>query len=289
MKDVLVFGTNGQVSRALRSYFPQALFISRAECDFEKTVQITEVLEKYRPNLIINPAAYTEVDKAETEGERAELINARAPAIIAQWCAERNASLVHYSTDYIYQGSGQKCWSEQDPVDPQNAYGTTKLHGEEAIRQSGCHHVILRTSWVYDSSGKNFFTTMLRLGRERELLRVVNDQIGAPTYAVDLAEATKRMCDESNFSRGSGVFNLANAGSTSWYGFASLIFEILRSKGVDLKVVNVEPILSSDYPTPAKRPLNSRLDTQKFKETFGFELRAWDAAVRACLNDRKEY
>ncbi|NJL25166.1 MAG: dTDP-4-dehydrorhamnose reductase [Calothrix sp. SM1_5_4] len=201
---VLVFGSNGQVAQALKALLPEAVFLSRTECDLERPGQAAAALEKHKPRVVINAAAYTEVDKAESENERsrAHQINAAAVQEIAFWCARNDVSLIHYSTDYVYPGDGDLPWSELAPVAPRNHYGQTKLDGEAAIRSAGCHHVILRTSWVFSPVGKNFVKTMLKLGLEREHLSVVDDQVGSPTYAPDIARATLRVLGHPHFAKG---------------------------------------------------------------------------------------
>lgn len=287
---VLVFGNDGQVSRALAAIWPEAVCVPRDECDFEAGDDaIRTTLDRHRPGLVINPAAYTAVDKAESERDRAARVNAQAPGAIAEWCARHGASLIHYSTDYVYNGVGEAPHSETDATGPLNFYGATKLAGERAVVASGCHHVILRTSWVYFEIGANFVLTMLCLGRERESLRVVDDQIGAPTYASDLAAATATIAGHPTFVAGrSGIYNLANSGLTSWHGFATAVFEEWRTLGGrDLKVREIEPIPSEAYPTPARRPLNSRLDMARIRADYGIEMRHWRSALLACLSKLK--
>lgn len=280
---ILVFGRDGQVASAFRKVFPSAAFIPSSECNFENLQTVDRVLKEYRPSIVVNPAAYTQVDKAESDVDRASAVNSRAPRLIADWCASNNSSLIHFSTDYVYTGDGDQAWSESDLTGPRNIYGQTKLKGENAVRESGCHHLILRTSWVYSSVGKNFVLTMVRLAQERENLKVVSDQVGAPTFAEDLAHLTGSMIQNKRFQEISGVFNIANSGTTTWYEFANVIFSKLRSKGIELKVRIVEPIASSDYPTPAARPLNSRLDLSKLASQFGLVPRLWDLALDDCL------
>jgi dTDP-4-dehydrorhamnose reductase len=236
---------------------------------------------------VINPAAFTEVDRSEREFELALTVNAEAPGEIARWCAMNGSSLIHYSTDYVYNGQGSEPWDEASATQPINKYGASKLAGEEAVRASGCHHLVLRTSWVYSGVGKNFLLTMLKLGREREVLKIVGDQIGAPTYAGDLAEATLKIARHEKFQEHSGIFHVVNAGETSWYGFALAIFEEMRRRGQELKLREVLEIPSSEYPLPAPRPHNSRLRGDKLFAAFGVQLRDWRSALTSCMIEIK--
>jgi dTDP-4-dehydrorhamnose reductase len=279
----LVFGKTGQVAQSLVRHFPEALFIGRDQADFENPKSLIDTLERSKPQLVINAVAYTDVDRAEIEPSLALRINSESPFEIACWCKTNGASMLHFSTDYVYSGEGERPWLETDPVGPKNHYGRTKLEGEFAIRESGCHSIILRTSWIYSPVGKNFVRTMLRLGQERDSLRVVCDQVGAPTYAPDLADAVSNICRHPRFLEASDIFNLANTGTTSWHGFAVRIFARLREMGLDLKVKNVDQIPSREYATPACRPMNSRLNLNKIKCELGVEPRSWEAALEDCL------
>lgn len=279
----LVFGKNGQIARSLRTFFPEAIFLSHDEANFENRSQVLAAMEKHAPELVINASAYTEVDKAEVEPGRSLAINAEMPGEIAFWCKKNKSSLIHYSTDYVYNGFGENPWTEADSTSPQNRYGATKLAGEQEIVSSGCHHIILRTSWVYSPFGKNFVLTMLKLGQEREQLKVVNDQIGSPTSALDIAKCTAAIARHEQFINQSGVYNLANSGFVSWHGFAKQIFKESQQFGIHLKIQDVLPIPSSDYPTPAKRPLNSRLDTSKIQRQFDIHLQPWREALHECF------
>lgn len=282
---LLIFGSQGQVASALKSIVPDAICISQAECDFGDPRSISAVLDSFRPTLVINPAAYTDVDNAEIDFERAKLINGIAPGKVAVWCAANSASLIHFSTDYVYSGEGDHPWSEESETNPINKYGETKLMGDKAIQASGCHYVILRTSWVFSSKGKNFVKTMLKLGVEREELNVVADQFGSPTSALDLASAVAKIINHPGFSATSGIFHCAGAGYTSWHGFAEKIFELAKPLDFPLKVKRVVPILSRDYPSRASRPKNSRLNTDKLKATFNTELPSWHESLSHCLRD----
>ena len=236
--------------------------------------------------MIVNAAAYTAVDKAESEPEVAATLNARAPGILAEEALRRGALLVHYSTDYVFDGSGQRPWVESDPTGPLGVYGRTKLDGELAIQRSGCRHLIFRTSWVHAAKGKNFAKTILRLAGEREMLSVINDQVGAPTGADLLADVS------AHAIRGAmrdpevlGLYHLVAAGETSWHGYAEFLCESARQAGVALKVRTIEPVPSAAFPTPAKRPLNSRLDTSKLRSTFDLSLPCWQDGVARMLQE----
>jgi dTDP-4-dehydrorhamnose reductase len=244
------------------------------------------------PHIIVNPAAYTAVDKAESEPDLARAVNASAPGVLAEEAARLGALLVHYSTDYVFNGSGAvldsgeaRPWREDDDCGPLNVYGATKLAGERAIQASGCRHLIFRTSWVYGARGSNFLLTMRRLMRERPELKIVADQIGAPTWCRDLAEATAQVLSQIGSPMGVdtepwGVYHMSNAGETSWHGFAEAIQTL---DGVDA-TARLAAIPSSEYPTPAQRPLNSRLDNDKLERTFGLRLRDWRAALALCVD-----
>jgi dTDP-4-dehydrorhamnose reductase len=294
---ILVTGATGQVGRALSQLLGErAIAIGHEEADFSRPETLPAALDRFRPSAIINPGAYTQVDQAEREEERARLINAEAPGVIARWCARNAVPLIHYSTDYVFSGEGTRPWEESDPVGPLNAYGRTKLAGERAIAEamgaSGAW-MIFRTSWVYDATGKNFVRTMLRLGAEKEQLRIVADQHGAPTYALHLARATLSALETAQ-GRGpdarapdarfpSGIYHLCNAGETSWLGFAERIFARARELGIPLKVKTVEPTATASYPTPAPRPLNSRLNTGKARRELGLALPDWEQGLQECL------
>lgn len=283
---VLVLGSTGQVGRALIALLGQGgIGLSRAEANLAEPESLVPLLDKIRPSAIFNAAAYTAVDLAEKEEALALRVNGEAPGVIARWCAKNGIPLVHYSTDYVFSGEGTQPWKEEDRVAPQNAYGRSKLEGEKQIIESGADALIFRTSWVYDSEGKNFFNTMLRLGRERDHLGVVADQWGAPTYAPHLAqasvEALRASFDLSEFP--SGIYHLCHTGETNWHGFALSIFELARKGGLELKVSAVEAIPTSTYPTPAKRPLNSRLNLEKIKKVFSIELPDWKTGLEECM------
>ena len=289
---ILVFGSIGQVGQALQSALAdrEAVFLGPEEADFTKPEEVRSVLASMSaPRAIINAAAFTAVDKAEEAEDVALAINATTPAIIAAYCREQGIPMVHYSTDYVYGGEGTHAHLESDTPNPLNAYARTKLKGDEMIAYSGCDHLIFRTSWVFDAHGQNFVNTMLRLGAERESLRVVEDQIGAPTYAPDIAQATVDALDQvmgvSDFP--SGVYHLCNAGETSWCGFARAIFAQARHyPQVQLKIQTITGIPTTEYPLPAKRPLNSRLDCTKVRNRFGIRMPGWQEALDQCLQEK---
>ena len=287
--NILLTGRSGQVGWELaRALLPLGRIhaCGRAELDLADAAALRRGLEALRPDAIVNAAAYTAVDLAEQEPERAEAINAAAPAVLAQWAAAHGALLVHYSTDYVFDGAKAAPYVETDPTHPLGAYGRSKLAGETAIRAAGCDHLVFRTSWVYAARGANFLRTILRLAAEREELRVVDDQIGAPTWARLIAEATAHALRQALQERRSGrfaggVFHLAAGGETSWYGFARAIVEGRPG----LRVKTVRPIATAEYPTPARRPSNSRLDTGAFRARFGLELPDWREGLRLCLEE----
>lgn len=283
-KSILVLGKQGQVAQALGDLMKvdfNVVFADRKTVDFQNPPQVLEFVSHLNPDIIINTSAYTAVDRAESEPEIADLLNHRVPAGLAQWSANHQKSFVHYSTDYVFDGSGSNKRTEEDFTGPLNVYGRTKLAGDQAILTSGAHALILRTSWVFSHQGQNFFRTMLRLGAEREELSIVNDQIGSPTYAPDLASATLKMLNHSYFHQQSGpqIYNLCGSGYCSWYDFAVEIFKLAPQYGFNLKVKSVKAIPTESFPTPAKRPLNSRLDQTKLKKDFGIEMPPWQEAL----------
>jgi len=256
------------------------------ELDLSDADSIRAVLKDVRPDLIVNPAAYTAVDKAEQEEALAMKVNARAPEIFAEWAKAHDASLVHFSTDYVYPGTGTQLYREDDAVGPLNTYGKSKLAGDEAVAAIGGSYVILRTSWVYGIVGNNFVKTMLRLAGERESLNVVGDQIGAPTSARTLSDITSMILASSVTKQGfgalaerKGVYHAVNSGVTSWYDFAREIFRLATAHGVPLKLKDLKSIATEAYPTPAQRPKNSRLSLEKLATTFQITPASWDAAL----------
>ena len=262
----------------------KTLFVSSLEANFERPKELKGFLDHLGPQVVVICAAYTQVDKAEEERELAEKINFRAPQEIARWSALNDALLVHFSTDYVFPGGGTVPWKETDFTGPMNWYGETKLEGEDAIRNSTAKHLIFRTSWLYSEYGKNFLRTMLRLGKEKEKLQIVSDQVGGPTYTVDMARLIWPLLrDQTSSMKASGTYHLAGQGFASWAQFAEQIFQEAKAANFDLKVQSVEKILSMDYPTLAHRPLNSRFDQSKVKQAFGIEMPQWQDSLRLCL------
>lgn len=292
---ILLFGKNGQVGWELqRSLAPLGELIgldrhSSSYCgDLSNLQGIAQTVHDLKPDVIVNAAAYTAVDKAESETELAQLINTKAPGVLAETAKACGAWLVHYSTDYVFDGSSDQPWHETDTVNPVSVYGQSKLAGEQAIQASACLNLIFRTSWVYAARGNNFAKTMLRLASEREQLSVINDQIGAPTGAELLADVTAhsiRVALQRNDV--SGIYHLAAAGETSWYDYAKYVLAFARQSGVELKVSEqaILPIPTSSYPTPAERPQNSRLNTSKLKATFDLNLPNWQDGVERMLTE----
>ncbi len=284
----LVIGRSGQVARALATLLPNAIFLGRDQLDIADADALRHALVAHAPTSIINAAAYTAVDKAQSDEVVAYALNEQAPALMADYAAQHNIPLVHISTDYVFDGSGEHARIEDEKTAPLNVYGASKLAGEQAVAAAGGDHLIFRTSWVYDAQGQNFLNTMLRLGAEREHLRVVADQIGAPSYAAHLARAMLECLEKAQRAETfpNGVYHLCNAGQTSWYGFANAIFECARKYGVALKVSSVDAITSDEYPTPAMRPKNSRLDCSKLNHTFGVMLPDWTQGLDECLEEK---
>jgi dTDP-4-dehydrorhamnose reductase len=293
---ILLFGRNGQVGWELqRSLAPLGDVValgSKSEhglCgDFTDPEGLARTVEAVRPDVIVNAAAHTAVDRAESEPELARAINAVAPGVLAQAARRVGASLVHYSTDYVFDGSGSRAWREEDAPAPLNVYGRSKLEGEQHIAQALPRHLILRTSWVYAARGGNFAKTMLKLAREREQLTVIDDQFGAPTGADLLADVTVHALRALMADAGkAGIYHVAAAGETSWNGYARFVLGQAQERGDTLKAApdRVLPVPSSAFPTPARRPHNSRLDTAKFRATFGLALPAWQPGVARMLQE----
>lgn len=320
-----VIGSSGQIGRALIEVFRReeisARGFTRQEIDLSQPEQIKERLDFFSgspkidqpsvvPSVVINAAAYTQVDLAEKEESLAHRVNAESPTRIAEWCAHHEVPFIHYSTDYVFSGEGSRPWLEEDVPNPLSIYGQTKLDGERGIATQFSQRgkwLILRTSWVYDERGKNFFKTMLKLGQERDVISVVNDQCGTPNYAPFLAQATVDIA--RYFTDGaptaastpttaatstakkfdpfpSGIYHLSSEGETTWFEFAKEIFRTAPLK-CQLKVQRVDPIPSSAYPTPAKRPLNSTLSKEKIKQVFGVTLPSWEEGLQACVASLK--
>lgn len=292
---ILLFGKGGQLGWELqRSLAPLGEVValdwdSTNLCgDFTNLDGIADTVRSVMPDVIVNAAAHTAVDKAESEPALARTMNALAPGILAREAQRRGAWLLHYSTDYVFDGSGNTPWQETDNTGPLGVYGQTKLEGDEAVRASGCLHLIFRTSWVYGARGNNFAKTMLRLAQEREQLTVIDDQIGAPTGADLLADVSAhalRMAMQK--PELSGLYHLVAAGEATWHAYASFVLDFARRAGIELKVgpEAIIPVPTSAFPTPAKRPHNSRLDTRKLQNTFGLRLPHWQAGVARMLSE----
>ncbi len=289
-KKYLIIGAGGQVGQALKEILgTQAILVGRNLFDLSKPSELGPRIEAMKPDVVINAAAYTNVHLAEKEVELAMAVNAQAPIEIAKACYKLGASFVTYSTDYVYSGNELTPWKESDPIDPQNAYGRTKAAGEKLLTEwapKDFKFLNLRTSWVYSFNGKNFVLTMLRLAAEREELKVVSDQVGAPTYAPHLALATLAMIEKLDLNpQLSGTYNCAAGGETSWFQFAEEIFKQARAQGFDLKVKTVHPISTAEFPTPAKRPRNSRLNQDRMHERFDVALPDWQMGLQECFRN----
>jgi dTDP-4-dehydrorhamnose reductase len=302
---ILLFGKSGQIGGELAAQLRSGEFIGadRQQCDLAKSADIRRAIRDLKPKVIVNAAAYTRVDDAEHEEDLARAINAVAPAIMAEEARNIGALLVHYSTDYVFDGWKNSPYEEADSPNPLGAYGRTKLEGEEAIRSAGVPHVILRTEWIYGTRGKNFLLTILRLATERQELRVVSDQIGAPTWSREIASATAKVLDRL-LDRGQqsarlyetcGTFHMTAAGETSWHGFAQAILEecshrlprarwlTAATNGRPLVAQRVVAIKTEEYPTPARRPAYSVLSGARLRETFGIELPDWRTQLRSAF------
>ena len=293
-RKILLTGKNGQVGWELeRSLQPlgQVFAFDRVGMDLADPDSIRRIIRDVKPDLIINAAAYTAVDKAESEPDLAMAINGVAPGIMAEEAKRLGAALIHYSTDYVFGGTKVGPYTEDDMPNPISVYGETKLAGERAIQAVGVPHMIFRTSWVYGARKKNFLLTVLRLAKERDELRIVDDQIGAPTWCRMIAEATAQIVAltyfpvvhrAASFDDRSGIYHLTASGKTSWFGFTQAILEHNYADSSH-QLPTVNPITSAEYPLPAKRPRNSTMSTQKLIETFSLEMPAWNHALRLCL------
>lgn len=290
---VLLFGKGGQLGWELqRSLAPlgdvvAVDFDSSDHCgDFTDQEELAATVRAVRPDVIVNAAAHTAVDKAESEPELVRAINALAPGVLAREAAALGAWLVHYSTDYVFDGSGEGARVETDPTGPLSVYGATKLEGEALVQASGAKHLIFRTSWVYAARGANFAKTMLRLARERERLTVIADQIGAPTGADLLADVTAHAIRAvQQRPELGGLYHLVAGGETHWHGYASFVIDFARRAGEPLAVKEIAPVPTSSFPTPAKRPHNSRLSTEKLQKAFGLHLPDWQGGVERMLTE----
>jgi dTDP-4-dehydrorhamnose reductase len=307
---ILLTGKNGQVGHDLQRFLPrlgEVVALDRQQLDLSRFDEIRRVIRQIRPALIVNAAAYTAVDLAEKEHSLAQAINAEAPAIMAEEARRIGAALVHYSTDYVFDGSLNSPYEETDPTNPINVYGKTKLAGEQAIRDSCVHHLIFRTAWLYSTRGKNFLLTILRLATEREELRIVNDQIGAPTWSREIASATAevlrnffdRTGNVSAWAELSGTYHMTAGGETSWFEFAKAILEEAKkqapspppwfaeaTRGKPLLSRVLTPITTAEYPTLARRPAYSVLSNIQTVRTFGIELADWRTQLHRACTDR---
>lgn len=293
---ILLLGKNGQVGWELQralSVLGEVVALDRHRAataygelagDLSDLACLRDTIRKIAPQVIVNAAAYTAVDKAETERALAHTVNALASQVMAEEAKRLDAWLVHYSTDYVFDGSGSAPWQETDAVAPVNYYGATKLEGEQLIEASGCKHLIFRTSWVYAARGNNFAKTMLRLAKDRQTLNVIADQVGVPTGADLLADVAVAALQQAwQRPELGGIYHLAPAGETTWHAYASYVIEFARSHGEVLAVEAVNPIATTEYPTPACRPLNSRLDTAKLRDSFTLHLPDWQSGVTRML------
>jgi dTDP-4-dehydrorhamnose reductase len=284
---ILVLGSKGQLGRCLYDQLIktdyEVVYASRADFDIGDLAKLNENISLIRPDIVINASAYTAVDKAENDQQTADLINHLAVANIANACKRLNCWLIHVSTDYVFDGTAVKPYSEVDMTNPQGIYGKSKLNGELAIKRSGCHHIIIRTAWVFSAYGNNFLKTMLRLSRETKELSVVADQIGCPTYAPDLANAIICTFDYLNLEKTQGIYHFAGSPAVSWADFAKQIFDEMYSANKLYKKPNLASIITDDYPTLAKRPANSMLDSELFEKTFDVKPSNWLIGIRKVI------
>jgi len=295
---ILLTGTTGQVGGALcgpLADFGEVVPVDRTQLDLARPETIAASLDLLKPDLVVNPAAFTAVDRAEDERSLAFRVNAEAPGVIADWTARHDVPLIHFSTDYVFDGSGERPWREDDIPAPLSVYGESKLAGEAAVRVAGGVHLIVRTSWVYSNTGSNFMLTIARLAAARKELSIVADQLGAPTSARTIAETVIRILTPEKtgivdrLSRARGVINITSAGETSWHGFATAIVDGLVERRIDVKTERILPIATEDYPTRARRPRNSRLASGRLEEVFGITTMSWQHALQIELDELAEY
>ena len=293
---ILLFGKNGQVGWELqRALAPLGEVVALGfdspaplNADFSRPESLAATVRAVAPQIIVNAAAHTAVDKAEGEPDFARALNATAPAVLAREAAALGAWLVHYSTDYVFDGSGSTPWTEDSPTGPLSVYGATKLEGEEAIRASGCRHLVFRTSWVYATRGGNFAKAMLKLAKERDKLTVIDDQFGSPTGADLLADVTAHALRAALMRPElAGTYHAVAQGETSWYGYARHVIEFARTVGQPIRVAPdaIHAVPTSAFPTPARRPGNSRMNTRKLRDTFGLTLPSWQSGVDRMLTE----
>ncbi len=293
---ILLLGANGQLGQELRrALAPLGTIVATTRsgalpdgsacevADFDQPASLAALLDRVQPTVVVNAAAYTAVDRAESDRDAAFRANAEAPGVLAQWCAQAGVPLVHYSTDYVFDGQGTRPYREDDATAPLGVYGASKLAGEQAIRAAGGRHLIFRTAWVYASHSANFLRTMLRVGAERDVLRVVADQVGTPTPAALIADVTAQALQHDGAL--SGTWHLTAKGETSWHGFAEAIFAEAVTTGVLPRAPKVEAITTAEYPTPAKRPAYSHLDVAKLEQDFGVVLPSWQDGLKRVIAD----
>ncbi len=291
--NILLFGKNGQVGwelqRALAPLGNVIALDSRSSqyCgNFNDPTGVAETVRVIKPQIIVNAAAYTAVDKAEGDKENARCINALAVTEIAKAAEEIGAWFIHYSTDYVFDGHGDTPWREDDATGPLSVYGSTKLEGERGLQQHCSRHLIFRTSWVYAARGNNFAKTMIKLAKERDTISVINDQHGAPTGADLIADCTAHAIRIALVNKNvAGIYHLIASGETTWYAYANKVIKIAKQRGLELAVQTINPVTTSAFPTPAKRPANSRLNTEKFQRTFNLTLPEWQVGVERMLNE----
>ena len=282
---IVITGASGQVGGELVKLFPQAAAPGRAQMDLTDPASIRAYLRAAKPSWILNPAAYTAVDKAESEPALARAVNTDAVAVLGEEARRLGAVVLHFSTDYVFPGDGEKPYTEADPTGPLGVYGATKLAGEQALAASGAAHLVLRTSWVYGPAGKNFLLTVLRVARERAEMRIVDDQHGAPTTAHELARLTANLvawageAGADRIASVSGVYHAASAGETTWFGFAQEALRVRKEAEPATSFAQLIPIPTSEYPTPARRPANSRLDCSRLERVFGLKLAPWQQSL----------
>lgn len=292
---ILLTGSHGQLGAELRLTLDgqgELVAVGRSDCDLADSAALHRLLERARPDVIVNAAAYTAVDRAETEVDRSFAVNAGAPGLMGEWAAAKGVLVVHYSSDYVFDGRKASPYLEDDPTDPLGVYGRSKLEGEHRLRHSGARHLVLRTSWVAGAHGGNFARTILRLAGEQATLRVVADQIGAPTTTGLIAQVTRTLIARARAEpdRPLGLYHLAAAGETSWYEYARLVVRTAHEAGFALRATPdaIVPIRAAEYPLPARRPANSRLDTRRLREHFGIELPDWQAGIRHLVAELAE-
>lgn len=291
MMNILLFGKTGQVGWELQRALAPLGTVTAVDVksttfcgDFSNPEGVAETVRRVRPDVIVNAAAHTAVDKAETEREFAELLNATSVKAIAVEAEKLGAWLIHYSTDYVFPGTGERPWLETDAVAPLNVYGETKLAGEKAVQENCTKHLIFRTSWVYAGKGNNFAKTMLRLAKDRPELSVINDQFGAPTGAELLADCTAHAIRTAlHKPEVAGLYHLVASGTTTWHDYAALVFAEAKAAGIELAIEKLNAVPTSAYPTPARRPTNSRLNTEKFQRQFELVLPDWQVGVKRML------